>query len=128
MIGILTNMHPGPLTGFFERVQDVYRAIAPELAHAGATSETEKCSDELAGELARSGLFDPVETFTERWEQRLGQDQYLALLGTFSRHRQLSEGRRVRLFADIGRLINEEYGGYVDQPYSTSLCLARKAH
>ena len=30
VIAILTNVHPGPLIGFFERVQDVYRAIAPE--------------------------------------------------------------------------------------------------
>jgi SAM-dependent methyltransferase len=128
MIGILTNVHRGPLTGFFERVQDIYRTIAPELALFRATSETEKWSDELAGELAQSGLFDPVETFTERWEQRLSRDQYLALLDTFSRHRQLPEDRRVRLFAEIGRLIDAEYGGYVDQPYSTNLTLARKAH
>src|SRR5262249_11680664 len=103
MIGILTNVHPGPLTGFFERVQDIYRAIAPGLAHSGATSETEKWSDEFAGELGQSGLFEPVETYSERWELRLGRDQYLALLDTYSRHRQLPADRRMRLFAEIGK-------------------------
>jgi SAM-dependent methyltransferase len=128
MLGILTNVHPGPLTGFFERVQKTYRTIAPGLAHAGATSETAKWSRELASELAQSGLFDPVETFVESWQQRLDRDQYVALLETFSRHRQLPEDQRVRLFAAIGKLIDEEYGGYMDQPYSTNLCLARKVH
>jgi SAM-dependent methyltransferase len=127
VIAILTNVHPGPLTGFFERVQDVYRAVAPDLAHSGVRSETEKWSDELTAELARSGLFDPVETLTETWGRRLSRDQYLALLETYSRHRQLPEAQRMRLFTEIGRLIDDGYGGYIDHPYLTILCMARKA-
>jgi SAM-dependent methyltransferase len=127
VLAILTNVHPGPLTGFFERVQDVYRAIAPDLAHSGVRSETEKWSDELTAELARGGLFGLVETFTETWGQRLSRDLYLALLETFSRHRQLLEAQRVRLLTEIGRLIDEEYGGSIYQPYLTTLCMARKA-
>jgi SAM-dependent methyltransferase len=67
MIALLTNGHRGPLVGFFKRVQEVYRAIAPELAHCGTQSETEKWSDQLTAELARSGLFGPVEVLTETW-------------------------------------------------------------
>jgi SAM-dependent methyltransferase len=127
VIAILTNAHPGPLTGFFERVQDVYRAIAPDLAHSGVRSETEQWSDQLTAELARGGLFDAVEMLTETWGQRLSRDRYLALLETFSRHRQLPAAQRRCLLAAIGRLIDEEYGGYIDHPYLTTLCMARKA-
>jgi SAM-dependent methyltransferase len=126
MIALLTNVHPRPFTGFFERVQDVYRAIAPDMAHSGARSQTEEWSDEVIEELARAGLFDPVEVLTERWGRRLSRDQYLALLETSSLHRRHPEGQRLRLFTEIGRLIDEEYGGHIDQPYLTALCMARK--
>ncbi len=127
VIAILTNVHPGPWTGFFERVQDVYRAVAPELVPAGVRSETEAWSDALAAELEWDGRFDAVETHTETWSRRLSRDQYLALLETFSRHRQLPEAQRTWLFTEIGRLIDEEYAGSIDQPYWTTLCMARKA-
>ena len=126
MIALLTNVHPRPFTGFFERVQDVYRAIAPDLAHSGVRSETAEWSDEVTAELARTGLFDPVEVLTEKWGRRLSRDQYLALLETSSLHRRLSEGQRLRLFTEIGRLIDEEYGGQIDHPYLTTLCMASK--
>jgi hypothetical protein len=129
VIAILTNVYgPARLTGFFERVQDLYRAIAPDLAHSGVRSESEKWSDELTAELARGGLFDRIETHTETWSRRLSRDQYLSLLETFSRHRQLPEAQRMRLFTAIGRLIDEEYGGYLDHPHWTTLCMARKPH
>jgi SAM-dependent methyltransferase len=127
LLGVLTNAHPGPFTGFFGRVQEVYRAIAPGLAQVGVRSQTAQWADELTGELAASGLFAEPETFSERWQKRFGRDEYLALLGTFSPHRRLPEEQRERLFAAIGRLIDEEYGGYVEQPYATNFCLARRA-
>ena len=50
------------------------------------------------------------------------------LLNTFfSPHRRLPEERRSRLFTAIGELIDAEYGGYVEQPYLTKLCMARKS-
>ena len=126
MIGILTNVHPGPLTDFFERVQDVYQAVAPELAHSGVRSETEKWSEELTAELVQGDLFNHVEVLTQTWSQQLSREQYLALLETFSRHRQLPEDQRMCLFIEIGRLIDEGYGGYIHHPYLTTLCMARK--
>jgi SAM-dependent methyltransferase len=127
VIAILTNVHRGPLSGFCERVQDLYRVLAPDLAQAGARSETEPGSDQLTVELSRGGLFDRVETLTETWSRRLSRDQYLALLETFSRHRQLPEAQRLCLFTEIGRLIDREYGGSIDHPQWTTLCMARKA-
>ena len=103
----------------------MFTGLSPRnLAHSGVRGETEKWSDELTAELAGSGLFDSVETLTETWDQRLSRDQYVALLETFSRHRQLPEAQRTRLFTEIGRLIDEEYGGYIDHPYRTTLCMA----
>jgi SAM-dependent methyltransferase len=126
-LAILKHEHPRPWAGFFARVQDVYRALAPELARECTGSDSEQWSDELTREITASGLFADVETFTERWERRLDRHHYLALLGTFSPHRQLPEARRVRLFTAMGKIIDEEYDGYIEQPYSTTLCLAQKA-
>jgi len=128
VLAILMNEHPRPWTGFFERVQDVYRAIAPDLAHSDTGKDSDQARNELTREIIASGLFVDVETFSERWQQRFDRDQYLALLGTYSPHRRLPEARRVRLFGAIAQLIDAEYDGYVEQPYSTTLCLAFKAH
>src|SRR5262249_26233007 len=40
----------------------------------------------------------------------------------------IPEAQRVRLFTAIGRLIDEEYGGYLDHPHLTTLWMARKPH
>lgn len=126
-VAILTNAHPMPLVGFFERVQDVYRAVAPELALAGDTSATERWAAELHAELVHSPHFEAVEFLCERWQKPFARDEYLALLNTFSPHRRLDEEKRNQLFAEIGHLIDAEYGGSVEQPYLTMLSMARKS-
>lgn len=127
IIGVLTHQHPAPLTGFFERVQDTYRAIAPKLAHAETGSDSEQSCNELIREISSSGLYVQVETSSEGWKRRYNRDQYLALLSTYSPHLRLPDDQRLCLFAAIGKLIDEEYGGTVEQPYVTTLCLAQKA-
>jgi SAM-dependent methyltransferase len=52
--------------------------------------------------------------------------RYLALLETFSGHRLLPEDQSMRLFTEIGRLIDVEYDGSINHPYLTTLCMARK--
>src|SRR5262245_37754096 len=42
VLAILKHEHPRPWAGFFERVQGVYRALAPELAQAGTWSDSEQ--------------------------------------------------------------------------------------
>jgi hypothetical protein len=51
---------------------------------------------------------------------------YLRLLGTFSSHRTLDERTRRRLFAAVGRLIDEEYGGRVIEGYRSELYVSRR--
>jgi hypothetical protein len=41
-VAIFTNTHPKPFVSFFARIQDVYDALAPELAHTEDASETER--------------------------------------------------------------------------------------
>jgi SAM-dependent methyltransferase len=126
-VAILTNAHPIPFVGFFERVQEVYRAVAPELAHAGDKSATEQWAAELHAELVQSPHFEAVECLCERWQKQFARDEYLALLNTFSPHRRLEEDKRNRLLAAIGNLIDAEYRGYVEQPYLTLLSMACKS-
>jgi SAM-dependent methyltransferase len=127
-VAILTHAHPMPLFGFFAHVQDVYRAVAPTLAHTGEASETERWAVELHEELVQSQHFEAIEFLSKRWQKRLTRHEYLMLLNTFSPHRRLEEERRNRLFPEIGNLIDAEYGGYVEQPYLATLCMARKSH
>jgi SAM-dependent methyltransferase len=53
-------------------------------------------------------------------------ESYLRFLGTFSSHRVLDERTRGRLFAAVGRLIEEEYRGRVIEGYRSELYVSRK--
>lgn len=127
-LALLMNVYPTPLVGFFARVQDVYRAVAPTLAHTGGASDTEQGAAELREELVHNPYFEEVECLSERWQKRYTCQEYLTLLNTFSGHRLLEEERRTRLLAAIGNMIDAEYGGYVEQPFVTMLYMARKRH
>ena len=51
---------------------------------------------------------------------------YLRFMSTFSSHRALDERTRRRLFAAVGRLIDEEYGGRVIEGYRSELYVSRR--
>ena len=115
----------GSSEGFLEALEDVHRREAPVLAPERRPPRLDWDADK-AGEIERSGFFERPEERVYRFGVAHDAGSYLRLLGTYSSHRSLDEETRRRLFAAVGRLIDEEYGGRVTQGYRSELYVCRK--
>lgn len=125
-LAIFSNLHPRPLTSFFQVVQKVYQRIVPELKEPNSKPSTEEEIKATEDYINRTGLFEKVLVKQYPWSKVYNKGQYLKLLNTYSGHRNLDENRRSKLFADIGALIEEEFGGSITRPYLSVLYLAKK--
>jgi SAM-dependent methyltransferase len=114
---------PSDSRQFHDRVQDVYRRIAPELAHQGPV----RGPDELPSHpLDGSDRFTDLEQGNYPWSWTLSATDYIGLLQTHSPHAALDRDVRARLVAGIASLINAEFGGHVTEHYVALLALARR--
>ena len=104
-------------------LDEVYRRIVPEI-RKGDTS-TEEVIQEVSAEIRDSGHF--LEPWVERfpWARRMDSKTYLGLIGTFSDHLRLPEGKRNSLFEAVEETI-DRHGGETDQQMVAVLYLARK--
>lgn len=123
---LLSNMHPSPYTGFFKKVQDVYKEIVPEWKDPCDKPSTDEKIKLGEKNINLTGLFEKVLVKRYEWRIVFDAEQYVKLLGTFSDHRSLEDERRVALFNKIRNLINEKYSGKITRPYLTVLYIARK--
>lgn len=116
---------------FFERLQQVYREVVPEMATRfrllGPEAYPAAEEPNTRTEIERSGLFGPVTTRRYVWEQEYDAEGYLNLLSTYSDHLRLDPETRRRLFAGIADLIDREFGGRMAKRYLVLLHVARKA-
>jgi SAM-dependent methyltransferase len=126
-LAIFSNMHPPPLTGFFQEVNEVYHSIAPELAHPNTAPSIEESIEATAQQIEQTGLFESVAVKRYPWSADYTRDEYLRLLNTYSNHLSLEHKRRAQLHTAIGVLIDREFAGIVERPYLAVLYLARKA-
>jgi SAM-dependent methyltransferase len=115
----------GSSEGFSKALEDAHRREAPELAPERQPSRLDREPDK-AGEIERSGFFERPEERHYRFGVAHDAESYLRFLGTSSSYRSLDEETRRRLFADVGRLIDEEYGGRVIEGYRSELYVSRK--
>ena len=126
-VALFSNLHPPPHAGFFQDVQEVYFSIAPELAHPDTAPSIEQRIEAMTQEIERTGLFGPIAVKRYAWSNDYSREEYLRLLNTYSNHLSLEQGRRARLHAAIGELIDRQFDGIVERPYLAVLHLARRA-
>ena len=126
-IAIFWNFHPTPYTGFFETEQKVYQNVMPggskEPGKLPTTEEKIKATEDY---INKTALFEKVLVKQYPWSKVYNKEQYLKLLNTYSGHRNLAKSKRTKLFADIGNLIDEEFGGQITRPYLSVLYIAKK--
>jgi SAM-dependent methyltransferase len=125
-IALFWNLHPTPYTGFFEDVQSVYQSVVPEWRDPRSRPETEVEIRQREEYINGTGFFERIQVLRYPWTRTYTADQYIKLLNTYSDHRSLEEGRRIELYAEIRKLIEEEYGGRVVRPYLSVLYIAKK--
>ncbi|MFV8754485.1 class I SAM-dependent methyltransferase [Nannocystaceae bacterium ST9] len=70
-------------------------------------------------------IFEAIVFRTYRWTRTYDTEAYLALLATFSDHRELPESSRARLFSQIAAIVDEGLGGRFERHWAACLTLAR---
>lgn len=124
---VMANLVPRrPLGGFDERVQLVYREVAPEWGHPDLARTTTDLIREGRIDMESSGFFTEVTVLRERWKRRYSREEYCALLGTYSDHHRLGAARLGHLLQGIGRIIDEEYGGAVLKSYEAVAYIGKR--
>jgi len=115
--------------GFFEEVQEVYRAVVPEAITLDLVKL--RTPDQLRQpereEIERSGLFPTIQTRTHLWDRTYTARDYVHLLGTYSDHIAIPAETRMKLLTGIEALIDRSYGGVITKGYLTVLHVARNA-
>lgn len=117
-LAILSNKHIQKNEGFFKRVRDSYNAYAPSMQKVAANRQ-KLWDHSVVGE----DLFCKAEVRRVPWVEEYSAKDYVALLGTYSDHLSLPENERSVLFANIEKLIRDEFGGFVRKHYEASLSL-----
>ena len=105
-------------------LQPIYRRIAPEIAHENLAPKVIDAVGENLDKLDSSGLFRAPVARRLQWVDHYTTDAYVALLGTASNHRMLSEGQRAALHVAIAGAIDAR-GGEIEHPYRTDLVAAQ---
>ncbi|HXR24976.1 MAG TPA: class I SAM-dependent methyltransferase [Candidatus Binataceae bacterium] len=125
-IAIFSNIHPHPFTGYFERVQSVYREVLPDNKDPNEWPTVEQVIEDGSEEIRASRCFDEPSVHRYPWSQEYDRDAYLNLMATSSFQLNLEESIRKRLQDGLGRVMDEEYGGRVTHPYLSVLHFAKK--
>ena len=110
--------------GYFEASQVLYQRYFP--GEEPGELQGEDVTPPEIPEIIDSGVFEKVELFRYRWDQRYNTEEYLDLVRSYSNTNQMEPGAREAFLGDLERFIDEEYEGYVIRPLVITLSLARK--
>ena len=123
---IIANVQvtPEETLPFWQRIDSVYREIAPAVAHQG---EFRRPDDLPPHPLEGSELFVDLERGAHPWRWTLPTQRYVALLQTHSPHASLPHDVRARLIDSIAEVVDTEFGGAVTEDYVAWVALARRA-
>jgi len=124
---LLWHTHPQPFTGYFERVQPIYRRYLREWTPPPSPGMTAADLSAVVREIEKSGRFRDVARRAVDWEQTYSRDEYFQLLATYSDHRLLDTATRSGLLSDLAELIDGEFGGEVVKPYRSEAVIGIRA-
>ena len=128
-LALVATKHVLPRGGdaFWVEVQQDYEAVVPEeeATKAGAPSPPEDVGD-FGAEIEASGLFRSVGVKRYLWDVMYSADEYIALLHTYSGHRNRQPAQRERLDDLIRARIKAQPTARVAKTYLATLNVAQK--
>jgi SAM-dependent methyltransferase len=108
-------------------LDEQYHRYAPELADAGGHGPPPAAEQHwYHRDMVASGLFGEVTSTLTRTVVDYPTDRYRRLLGTFSDHRMVADGRRQRLHDALAAVIDRR-GGVLAVALATQLTMGRRA-
>lgn len=130
-LAVVATKHVLPEGGdaFWTEVQQDYEAVVPdeEATKAGAPGPPESVVD-LGADIDQSGLLRTVAVRRYVWDVTYTADEYIAVLGTYSGHRNREPAKRQRLDDLIRARIESRPDRSVTKTYLATLNVARKLH
>lgn len=106
------------------KIRELYTKYAPDLDDSIKPTPNEAIKG-IFNTINSVGLFKNIQTKEYKWEHTYSSEEYISLLNTHSKHRQLDEKTRQLLFSDIKEII-DCYGGFINKPQLVALFLAKK--
>lgn len=106
------------------KIRELYAKYAPGLDDSIKPTPS-KVIENTFNTINSAGLFKFIEIKEYMWDHKYSSDEYISLLNTHSKHRQLDEETRQLLFSGIKEII-DCYGGFINKPQLVALFLSRK--
>lgn len=121
------NFGGGPDEDPFQAATDHLFVDTPDAPSHGQDGAPPFALDENArlADLRAAG-FEDVEAWVQPWTAVLDTAKLVALYGTFSPIHALEPARRTAFLKDLARIADDQFGGQVTRPFTTSLYTARK--
>jgi SAM-dependent methyltransferase len=107
-------------------LQPIYRELYGPNSEGYTRARAVKDRRDRLRALESVGLFDRISREDIRWTVTLGTAQFQALWGTFSDVATLPPRRRDWFMTQIGKVVDEQFGGKVRIPMLTPIYTARR--
>jgi SAM-dependent methyltransferase len=117
---------PADFDPFFTDIQEVYDAIGETWQGEWPPPPPDEMPDDRA-EVEASGLFEDVEVRRYVWERSYTDEEYIALLDTFSGHISMEPAKREHLYQEIRRRIGQRPNRRVRRHWYAILHVARRS-
>lgn len=125
-LAIFANEHEPLDPAFAAAMYGIEQKIVPDWPDPRNAPDLRQSIRDTAAAIDATGLFAPVIVRTYPWTQSYPTAEYLRLHNTYSNYRSLNEATRVRLFAAIANLIEQQSAGVYTKRYLAVLYLAHK--
>ncbi len=122
------NYHGDPArpTAFHHALQPLYREFFVQADLLPTKAQARKARRNRLLALGSVGAFDRISREDIRWTISLGTRRVQALWGSFSEIVTLPPRARERFLTELGRLVDDRFGGTVEIPILTPLYTARR--
>jgi SAM-dependent methyltransferase len=127
VLAFTTGCHAFPpgFDPFFTEIQACYDAIGEGRVEGWKPPPPEQIPDSRK-EIEQSGLFEDVRVARRVRAEEFTADEYVAMMATASDHVLMEPDKRMRLFAEMRRLIDARPDGRIRRHWLTILDVARR--
>jgi len=123
-IAFFWTVHVQVYDDLHNEIRELYKKYAPQLDDSIKPTSTEVIKGILST-IDGIGLIRDIQVKEYKWKHRYSSKEYVSLLNTHSKHRQLNDKTRQLLFSEIQETINN-YGGFIEKPQLVALFLGKK--
>lgn len=111
--------------GYFAASQDIYDRWLPG-EPPGAAPAPEDAAPQQWDEFRSCGLFEDIQLWQFRWDQRYERERYIDLVRSYSGTNRMEPAAREGFLAELGAYIDDNWDGYVVRPLVMALAAGRR--